>query len=295
MNCEFTNNKSSLHHVLASVEELATLGKLWRSQSDQEPRKLYIMRHGERVDLAFSDWMSQSFDKNGNYCQSDLNMPDNLPKRSQGYSAYAEDTPLTKIGIFQAQLTGEAFKKAQLDVSHVYSSPSLRCIQTCDAFLKSWGKNNEIKIKVEPGLYEWWALFGERLPDWLTPEDLAVWGYNVDLEYKPIISVEELGSKKESATEYYSRSFRVSTEALKAHGNDNVLFVAHAATLEVCTWKLTGEKPRIPDDTTRDVLAIPYCGFIEVRQIGDKWEKNGRPFLQLSHTANATFDYNRLS
>ncbi|KAJ3648291.1 hypothetical protein Zmor_020104 [Zophobas morio] len=91
-------------------------------------------------------------------------MPDNFTKRWQGYSAYAEDTPLTKIGIFQAPITREAFKKAQLDVSHVYSSPLLRCIQTCNAFLKSCRKNNEIKIKVEPGLYEWWALFGERLP-----------------------------------------------------------------------------------------------------------------------------------
>ena len=113
------------------------------------------MRHGERLDYAFGDWISQCFDKNGNYCPTNLNMPDSVPKRSQGPSAYIKDSPLTKMGIFQAQLTGEAFVKEHLEVSDVYCSPSLRCIQTCDAFLKGCNKNNEIKIKVEPGLFEW--------------------------------------------------------------------------------------------------------------------------------------------
>ncbi|XP_063905396.1 ecdysteroid-phosphate phosphatase-like [Zophobas morio] len=260
----------------------------------RETRKFYLMRHGERLDYVFGDWMSQCFNKYGDYFPTNLNMPDTIPKRPQGHHVYLHDPPLTKTGIFQAQLTGEAFKKAQLDVSHVYCSPSLRCIQTCDAFLKGCSKKSEIKIRVEPGLYEWWVVFGDRLPDWLTPKELAEEGFNIDLEYKPIITIDELGSRKETFAEYCSRCLVVSTEAVNAHAIGNVLFVAHGGTLAVCSWEITGEKSKPMEEAKDDVSAIPYCGFMEVRQTGDNWEKNGSPFLQFSHTSNAVFDYNRL-
>ena len=250
------------------------------------------MRHGERADNAFGDWTSHCFDKNGNYFQMDLNMPETVPKRSGGYNAYLKDSPLTKIGIFQAQLTSEAFKKEQINVSHVYCSPSLRCIQTCHAFLEGCGKN-DLKIKIEPGLYVWWAFFGDSLPEWLTPEELTTWGYNIDLEYQPIISIDALGGKKETYAEYCSRSLVVSTEAMNAHSQGNVLFVAHGCTVAVCSWELTGKKTELTQETLDVEVEVPYCGFIEVSQCGDKWKK-GRPFLRLSHTSNAVFDYSRL-
>ncbi|KAJ3648287.1 hypothetical protein Zmor_020101 [Zophobas morio] len=250
------------------------------------------MRYGERADNAFGDWTSHCFDKNGNYFQMDLNMPETVPKRSGGYNAYLKDSPLTKIGIFQAQLTSEAFKKAQINVSHVYCSPSLRCIQTCHAFLEGCGKN-DLKIKIEPGLYVWWAFFGDNLPKWLTPEELTTWGYNIDLEYQPIISIDALGGKKETYAEYCSRSLVVSTEAMNAHSQGNVLFVAHGCTVAVCSWELTGKKTELTQETLDVEVEVPYCGFIEVSQCGDKWKK-GRPFLRLSHTSNAVFDYSRL-
>ncbi|XP_063904828.1 ecdysteroid-phosphate phosphatase-like [Zophobas morio] len=200
-------------------------------------------------------------------------MPETVPKRSGGYNTYLKDSPLTKIGIFQAQLTSEAFKKAQINVSHVYCC----------------GKN-DIKIKVEPGLYEWWAFFGDSLPESLTPEELTTCGYNIDLEYQPIISIDALGGKKETHAEYCSRSLVVSTEAMNAHSHGNVLFVAHGCTVAVCSWELTGKKTEVTQETLDVAVGVPYCGFIEVCQCGDKWKK-GRPFLRLSHTSNAVFDY----
>lgn len=99
-------------------------------------RKIFIMRHGERVDTTFGTrWLDSCFDENGQYIQKDLNMPKVLPKR-KNYRNWSQDPPLTNIGHHQAFLTGEAMQEAGINVSHVYCSPMYRCVETCTAFLK---------------------------------------------------------------------------------------------------------------------------------------------------------------
>lgn len=45
--------------------------------------RLFFARHGERIDLTFGNaWLEQSFDKQGKYRRTNLNMPGNLPIRN---------------------------------------------------------------------------------------------------------------------------------------------------------------------------------------------------------------------
>ena len=54
----------------------------------------------------------------------------------QGPAGFARDCPLTVMGTLQATLVGNAMKENGISISHVYCSPSLRCIQTCHSLLK---------------------------------------------------------------------------------------------------------------------------------------------------------------
>lgn len=249
------------------------------------------MRHGERIDFTFGVWIPYCFDETGRYTRKDLNMPATVPDRSQGPVGYNKDTPLTNVGIFQANTVGEALKEAQLDIAYAYASPSFRCVQTCDAFLKGCNKRDEIKIKIEPGLFEWLAWYPDGLPDWMTPAELAAAEYNIDLEYQPFVTVAELKDSRETCEQYYLRNTFVTRGALNAHPNGNVLFVGHASTLEVCSRELIGKKPRVAMDMTKVIQQVPYCSLLQLAQEGDKWEISELPFPPITHTTNHRFDY----
>jgi ubiquitin-associated and SH3 domain-containing protein len=99
-------------------------------------RKVYILRHGERVDFTFRTWMACCFDEFGKYTRQDLNMPKSLPQRKNGAVGWQKDSPLTNIGEFQARLTGDCMREHAVKIDHVFCSPSYRCIQTCTKILE---------------------------------------------------------------------------------------------------------------------------------------------------------------
>lgn len=185
-----TNSTWTLNSSVAS--ETASRSNTIKKRPLRQPRRIFVARHGERVDFTFNSWIQHSFNpESGKYIRRDLNMPKNLPLRSRGREGFARDCPLTVVGSLQANLVGEAMRENNVVINHVYCSPSLRCIQTCHSILEGLG-SLELPIHVEPGLFEWLAWYQDAMPDWMTEKELAEAGYNVQLSYKPYISAEEL-------------------------------------------------------------------------------------------------------
>ncbi|KAJ8925704.1 hypothetical protein NQ315_009551 [Exocentrus adspersus] len=257
--------------------------------ADQQ-RNVFIMRHAERIDFTFGSWLPFCYDEAGNYIQRDLNLPQTIPSRKEGPKGYLRDSPLTNIGIFTASMIGEAIREKNISIDSVYCSPSFRCIQTCDSFLQAMNKKNQLKIKIEPGLFEWLVWYPESLPDWLTADELIKAGYNIDENYQPFVNEKELREAKETCEQFYLRSAVVSRGALSA-STGNVLLIGHSATLETCSHELIGRKPRSATEMTKIIQKIPYCGLIQLTSTDGKWEIVEPPTLPLTYSANQRFDW----
>jgi ubiquitin-associated and SH3 domain-containing protein len=176
-------------------------------------RKVYILRHGERVDFTFRTWMACCFDAAGDYTRQDLNMPKSLPQRKSGISGWQKDSPLTNIGEFQARLTGDCMREHGVTIDHVYCSPSFRCVQTCTNILE--GLRCKQPINIEPGLFEWLAWYTDSLPNFMAADELCAHKYNVNAAYEPIFTVADLdGVKHENLEQFYQRNSKAAIDII---------------------------------------------------------------------------------
>uniref|UniRef100_A0A8C7KLU5 Ubiquitin associated and SH3 domain containing Bb n=1 Tax=Oncorhynchus kisutch TaxID=8019 RepID=A0A8C7KLU5_ONCKI len=259
-------------------------------------RTLFVCRHGERMDVVFGKhWLSLCSDSKGRYVRTNLNMPVSLPMWSGGHRDYNMDTPITVFGSTQARIVGEALLERNTVIDFVYCSPSLRCVQTAQNILKGLQQDGKLKIRVEPGLFEWtkWVS-GSSLPAWIPPTDLATSHFTVDTTYRPLIPITKL-SVSESYDTYMSRSYQVTKDILsdcKNMGN-NILIVAHASSLEACTRQLQGRSPQTSKDFIQVVRKIPYLGFCSCEEQGDTgvWQLVDPPILPLTHGPNHSFNW----
>uniref|UniRef100_A0A8C7TRZ3 Ubiquitin associated and SH3 domain containing Bb n=1 Tax=Oncorhynchus mykiss TaxID=8022 RepID=A0A8C7TRZ3_ONCMY len=259
-------------------------------------RTLFVCRHGERMDVVFGKhWLSLCSDSKGRYVRTNLNMPVSLPMWSGGHRDYNMDTPITVFGSTQARIVGEALLESNTVIDFVYCSPSLRCVQTAQNILKGLQQDGKLKIRVEPGLFEWtkWVS-GSSLPAWIPPTDLAASHFTVDTTYRPLIPITKL-SVSESYDTYMSRSYQVTKDILsdcKNMGN-NILIVAHASSLEACTRQLQGRSPQTSKDFIQVVRKIPYLGFCSCEEQSDTgiWQLVDPPILPLTHGPNHSFNW----
>ncbi|KAK9886672.1 hypothetical protein WA026_017589 [Henosepilachna vigintioctopunctata] len=254
-------------------------------------RRIIIMRHGERVDFVFGSWIPYCFDEAGNYIRKDLNMPVSIPTRQSGPEGFLHDSPLTTLGIYQARLAGECLKMKDINIDHVYCSPSFRCLQTCDAFLQGLGKKDDIKIRIEPCLFEWLAWYPQTLPDWMSQEELLAAGFNVDTSYTPFMTEKELKDSTESCEDYYSRSAAFTKKVIASEPNGNILMIGHASTLDTCSRDLIHGTARNADELFKVVQKVPYCSLMEMSFDGKSWKYLEPPCPPMTHCQNNRFDW----
>ncbi|CAF2134841.1 unnamed protein product [Rotaria magnacalcarata] len=215
---------------------------------DQCDMRLFIIRHGERVDRYFgSNWFMSAFDQFGQYRPYHMNLPPDLPHRLNPYF-WALDTPLTRDGLNAAENVGRVLEMNKYQPSYVYSSPAMRCIFTTYQILKGLGLERKLSIRIEPGLLELGAArFGMHI--FLKSIDWYNYGINVDLSYQPIMSTVPSVERED---EYYLRSKYVVRKIEQRHENgesslDNILIVAHATSPDTLTWDLVGRQPNVYD------------------------------------------------
>ena len=262
----------------------------------QGPRRVFIFRHAERVDVTFGkQWIQLSFDAEGYYNRRNLNMPKELPKRRGGPPDFMKDSPITETGLFQARLTGEGMREQGIKIHHVFASPALRCIQTANAFLQGMG-DFHTKIKIENGLFEWLAWCHGEIPSFMHSEEILKFGLQIDPTYTSMVSMKDL-KPNETHLEFYKRMYNITRLLLKNIGpsSGNVMIVGHAATLEACSRQLCGGQPRNAQELTKLVQKIPYCGVAVCQESGSgrnsTWDFIDPPVPPLTHAPNIRFDW----
>ncbi|XP_055678957.1 ecdysteroid-phosphate phosphatase isoform X1 [Lutzomyia longipalpis] len=262
-------------------------------------RRIFVMRHGERVDFTFGSWIPYCFDEFGNYTRKDLNMPKTLPRRKNVILGWQKDSPLTNVGVYQANLIGEGLREAGVNFSHVYSSPSFRCVQTATGVLTGMNIKDTMPINLEPGFFEWLAWHahsGENVVEWCSKQELTDTGFNIAMDYQPCIPVDQLHNHySESLEQFYDRNNTITREIIKKTTGD-ILIVGHAITLDACTRDLCAKPPRQSSELNKLMQKVTYCSLVAAEQVGEnEWRIGEPPCYPVTHTNNQRFDWKILS
>lgn len=80
----------------------------------------------------------------------------------------------------------------------------------------SSGIGANCKIRIEPALFEWCGWCRNVMPEFMTPGELAQAGFNVDLDYVPLMKSTQL-NLTENVGLYYSRSYKATQFIVRKH------------------------------------------------------------------------------
>ena len=231
------------------------------------------------------------------YVRFNLNMPEHsathMPRRPIHH--YADDSPLTQCGHWQASTVGSAFRG--MGISAVYCSPALRCVQTAEEVVRACGIRGRTAwrgVRVEPGLFEWMGWYS-GYPAFMSPASLRDNQFSVDVAYEPLSPLPGL---HETQWEWYQRSAQLVHRLLaRDHGGGNVLVVGHAGSHDVLTYSLLHRQPAPSQGEleigSRHRLYSNYCGVSRVRWDAGKagWLIDDDSAFDMHNTANEPFSF----
>lgn len=173
-------------------------GKVVTAAGKPGTRHLYFVRHGMREDFENPAWRETA--------------------------ANPHDTPLSAAGLRQAEDIAEALRGE--GISHVFSSPFLRALETAHPLAAGLG----LPLRIEPGLSEWLN------PDWFTapprwmPVDEAATRFpQVDTGY--VAAVQPEFPEPSETEDVFDRVGRTLNLLLDRYPEGNAAFFAHGASL----------------------------------------------------------------
>uniref|UniRef100_A0A914D079 Phosphoglycerate mutase family protein n=1 Tax=Acrobeloides nanus TaxID=290746 RepID=A0A914D079_9BILA len=216
-------------------------------------------------------------------------MPKTLPQRKNPFITLRSDPPLTTLGYFHAKLAGEELLELGVKINHIYTSPTLRCIQTANAIIEALQIPN-LKFNIEPGLLQWTRFCRGKIPIFMTSRECEKARYNINPNYQPIYLTERL-SLTETMDDFYARSHEVVKMALRMT-EGNVLFVGHGGTLFSCTTQLCGLPIPSEQEAYNQFINTQYLDCKEAQEQTDGlYMLNDSPILPFTcsgHRKNET-------
>ncbi|KHN84241.1 Protein UBASH3A -like protein [Toxocara canis] len=261
-------------------------------------RRLLVVRHSERCDYHFKKkgvkWINSAFDEGGRYRRFDAQMPATLAVRSGGPQDFNDDTPITTSGYSFCVRTGELLRDRGIIADYVYSSPAYRCVQTSQGILEGelslifvvahfCGLRlgvKEVRIRIEPGLFQWMHWCKRGLPHFMSANEFSAAGFPVDVSYRAFDDATTF-DEQETLLDYYNRSFALVQRILKLHPKGTILLVGHAGSLETLTRQLSGKKPRERAAFREFLHGTSYLAINEVIERNNKWKITGCPIPPL--------------
>ncbi|XP_065322549.1 uncharacterized protein LOC135929767 [Gordionus sp. m RMFG-2023] len=207
--------------------------------------------------------------------------------------------------VFKSE-TCQYFKKIRFyeTLNWVYCSPSLRCVQTVHYILKGLGLDEALKIRIEPGLFEWYGWHREVKPVFMSPQRFKNCSFNIDTTYVTMMP-EVQYNPSETLEEYYARGEKFMRLLAKRHDQQegDFLIMGHAATLEVNTFPILTATTN-PQKRSRDyqefheiLQKTPYlaCTRIDERLDGSWAWPPIPPSLPVTYLKNMSYDWTVLS
>ena len=233
-----------------------------------DSRRVYLVRHAERVDRIFPRWLVLGFPapeeaegegKARAWTPYDLNLPLGLERRPGGFQQYAADPPVTEMGRLGAGLVGRGLGLLGHVWAGVYASPQLRCVQTAAVLCKAAGIR--LPIKVEPGLWDSPAALPAHV---FSAEELAAAGYPVSRDYAPVLGLEALRNRSKESGKETARRLGDVVEKLaeRKPAQGALLLVGPAGMLDGGGRRLLGHPAAATDEDAG--LRYPYLSALSL-------------------------------
>ncbi len=193
---------------------------------------IWLARHGSRLDFVDPEWHKTAERPN--------------------------DPPISADGLGQAAQLGARLR--QENISHIFSSPFLRCLMTADIAAREIGRS----LKVESGFSEWLnADWFPQRPVLLRRDEMEQQFPSIDRTYSSRVQP----SYPESGDAVLERTGTAISEVAREY-DGVVLVVGHGATVYGSLLRLLG---LTFDETSRILGEVHYCCLCKLSRQDGGW------------------------